>query len=121
MVEPLQMQHPVDHQVRKMCLQALVLFGRFPRGETRSRRFTTPGLVKVYCHIHSHMTASIMIFDHPYFGVPDGEGTFAIENVPAGTHRVSAWHERIGESFRTVTVEGGRTARVEFALPVHDE
>jgi plastocyanin len=92
--------------------------GRFPRGERRARTFTQPGLVKVYCHLHSHMSGSIMVFDHPYFTVPTIEGTFVLNDVPAGEHRVSAWHERIGESAKSLIVEAGRTVRVEFALPV---
>jgi len=74
--------------------------------------------VKVYCHIHSHMTASIMVFDHSYFRIPAADGTFTLDDVPAGTYQVSAWHERIGESVSTIRVESGRTAQVQFALPM---
>jgi hypothetical protein len=41
--------------------------------------------------------------------------------VPAGSYQVSAWHERIGESVTPIRVEAGRTARVEFALPMEDQ
>ena len=109
---------PFFHNVFSLAPGAAFDLGRYPRGETRSRRFTSAGLVKVYCHIHSHMTATIIVFDHAYFSIPSDDGGFAIEEVPAGTYRVSAWHERIGESISTVRVEAGRTARVEFALPV---
>jgi plastocyanin len=109
---------PFFHNVFSLSHGASFDLGRYPRGETRSKRFATPGLVKVYCHIHSHMTASIMVFDHPYFRIPSADGTFSIDDVPAGTYQVSAWHERIGESFSSVRIEPGRTARVEFALPM---
>jgi plastocyanin len=109
---------PFFHNVFSLSRGASFDLGRFPRGETRSRKFTTPGLVKVYCHIHSHMTASIMVFDHPYFRIPSADGTFSIDDVPAGTYQVSAWHERIGESPTSVKIEAGRTAKVEFAVPV---
>lgn len=109
---------PFFHNVFSLSRGASFDLGRYPRGETRSHRFPTTGLVKVYCHIHSHMTASIMVFDHPYFRIPAADGSFAIDDIPAGTHQVSAWHERIGESISAVRVEAGRTTRVEFALPV---
>ena len=109
---------PFFHNVFSLSRGASFDLGRYPKGDTRSRRFTTAGLVKVYCHIHSHMTASIMVFDHPYFRMPAADGSFTIDDVPAGSHQISAWHERIGESVNAIRVEGGRTARVEFALPM---
>ena len=64
------------------------------------------------------MNASIMVFDHPFFAVPAADGSFALADVPAGPIRLSAWHERIGESAKDIVVEAGRTLRIEFALPV---
>ena len=111
---------PYFHNVFSLSRAASFDLGRFPRGDSRSRKFTNPGLVKVYCQIHSHMTASIMVFDHEYFRIPNPDGSFAIEAVPAGTYQISAWHERIGESVRQVRVDAGGRAHVEFALPVND-
>ena len=109
---------PFFHNVFSLSRGANFDLGRFPRGESPSRRFPNAGLVKVYCHIHSHMTASIMVFDHSYFRIPAADGTFTLDDVPAGTYQVSAWHERIGESVSTIRVESGRTAQVQFALPM---
>ena len=111
---------PFFHNVFSLSRHANFDLGRYPRNESRSRRFDTPGLVKVFCHIHSHMTASIMVFDHPFFRIPQADGTFRLEDVPAGTHQVSAWHERIGESVSTIRIEPGAVARVEFSLPMED-
>jgi plastocyanin len=117
---------PFFHNVFSLSPRATFDLGRFPRGESRSRTFTKPGLVKVYCHLHSQMSASIMVFDHGLFAIPEPsgpepEGRFVLADVPAGEHRVSAWHERIGESAKQIVVEAGRTVRVEFALPVRTE
>jgi len=109
---------PFFHNVFSLSRSATFDLGRFPRGDRRSRTFTQAGLVKVYCHLHSHMTASIMVFDHPHFTMPAANGTFVLDDVPTGEHRLSAWHERIGESAKPIVVEPGRTIRVEFSLPV---
>lgn len=111
---------PYFHNVFSLSRAASFDLGRFPRGDSRTRKFTTSGLVKVYCQIHSHMSASILVFDHDYFQVPEANGSFALEEVPAGTYQISAWHERIGESIRQVRVEPGQRTRVEFSLPVND-
>jgi plastocyanin len=109
---------PFFHNVFSLSRGANFDLGRYPRGQSRSRKFPNAGLVKVYCHIHSHMTASIMVFDHPYFRIPAADGGFSLDEVPPGTYQISAWHERIGESISTIKVEAGRTARAEFALPM---
>jgi plastocyanin len=112
---------PFFHNVFSLSRGASFDLGRYPKGATKSRRFTSAGLVKVYCHIHSHMTASILVFDHPYFRMPSADGNFVIDDVPVGTHQISAWHERIGDSVTTIRVEGGRTARIEFELPMDQD
>jgi plastocyanin len=109
---------PFFHNVFSLSRGATFDLGRYPKGESRNRRFPNAGLVKVYCHIHSHMTAAIMIFDHDYFRIPSADGTFTLDDVPAGSYQISAWHERIGESTNTIKVEPGRTSRVDFALPM---
>ena len=109
---------PYFHNVFSLSRGASFDLGRFPRGESRARTFTKTGLIKVYCHLHSHMSASIMVFDHHHFVMPDADGSFALDNVPPGEHQLSAWHERIGESAKPLIVEAGRTARLEFALPM---
>jgi plastocyanin len=111
---------PVFHNVFSLSSAASFDLGRYPMGKSRSTTFTKPGLVKVYCHIHSQMTASILVLDHPYFTTPSVDGTFTLRNVPAGTYKVAGWHERVGERTVEVTVEpGGRTA-VELYLPVEE-
>ena len=112
---------PFFHNVFSLSRGATFDLGRFPRGESRSRAFTSPGLVKVYCHLHSQMSAAIMVFDHSRFTVPAGDGHFSLADVPAGEYRLSAWHERVGESSKSIVVTAGRTVTIEFALPVDSQ
>ena len=109
------------HDVFSLSRSGSFDLGSYPQGRSKSERFTRPGLVKVYCHIHSHMTASIMVFDHPFFAVPAADGSFSIEDVPPGEYTVTAWHERIGDSSRQITVENGRTAGLQFSLPITEK
>jgi plastocyanin len=109
---------PFFHNVFSLSRGSTFDLGRYPRGETRARTFTSAGLVKVYCHLHSHMSASIMVFDHPFFGTPAEDGRFTLNGIPPGNYRISAWHPRIGESTHDVLIEAGRPATVEFVLPV---
>jgi plastocyanin len=109
---------PFFHNVFSLSRGATFDLGRYPSGATRSKAFRQPGIVKVFCHIHSHMSAVIRVFDHPWFTIPDERGAFAIDRVPPGEHQLIAWHERIGEQREQVTIRAGQTAEVNFTLPV---
>jgi plastocyanin len=109
---------PFFHDVFSLSLSGTFDLGSYAKGKTKSQTFKRAGLIKVYCHIHSHMTASIMVLDHPYFAVPKADGSFVIDDVPAGAYTISAWHERIGESQQPVRVDGGRASNIQFALPI---
>jgi hypothetical protein len=75
-------------------------------------------VVKVFCELHSHMSAVVRVFEHPWFTIPDDQGSFAIDDVPAGAHTLVAWHERIGERRDRITIQPGQTTTVTFTLPV---
>ena len=111
-------QDPFFHNVFSLSRPATFDLGRFPPGSSRARVFNKPGLVKVYCEIHSHMSAVARVFSHPWFTIPEADGTFVIDGVPAGEHQVVAWHERIGERRDTVRIRPGATTTITFTLPV---
>ena len=53
-------------------------------------RFDRPGVVRVFCEIHSHMSAFILVFAHRYFATTDAEGRYRIDDVPAGQLHASS-------------------------------
>ena len=109
---------PFYHNVFSLSRPRTFDLGRYPHGQTRSVKFDKPGLVRVFCQIHSHMSASVMVFSHPWYAVPDAEGRFSLADVPAGTRELTAWHERLGETTLSVRLDAGRSSTVEFMLPV---
>jgi hypothetical protein len=62
-------------------------------------------------------TTIFMTLGVPY-ATPSANGAFAIDAVAPGTYQLSAWHERIGETTKSVQVAAGEDASVEFSLPV---
>lgn len=109
---------PIYHNVFSLSRAKEFNLGRFPRGQSKSERFDRPGIVKVFCEIHSHMTATVMVFNHPWFAVPDEDGRFELPAVQPGQREIIAWHERLGDSPKEITVEAGRPAEANFVLPV---
>ena len=110
----------IFHNVFSLSRVATFDLGRYPRNASKARTFTKPGVVKVFCHLHSHMSAIVRVFPHPYFAVPDRNGRFTIPDVPVGRVEITAWHERAGEVTRSASVEDGSAAELTFSLPLTD-
>ena len=90
--------------------------GRYPPHKTGSIVFNKPGVVPVFCDIHSHMSAYILVFSHQFFAVTDTEGRYTIPNVPAGTYTLRVWSE-LGEIERKdVTIPERETIEANFQV-----
>jgi len=90
--------------------------GRYGSGHSKSVRFDRPGIVRVFCDIHSHMNAYILVFAHRYFALTDEEGRYRLERVPPGTYTVVAWYEGEARESRQVTVTPDGTADASFVV-----
>ena len=67
------------------------------------------GPFPVSCSIHPWMSASMMVCENPYFAVTAEDGSFTIENVPAGEGvelEFRVWHEKPTFIKDGVTVDG---------------
>jgi plastocyanin len=111
---------PIYHNVFSLSKPASFDLGRYPRGASRSVRFDEPGVVKVFCHIHSDMSGVILVLDNPYFTTPDAEGSFRFPELPTGTYTVTAWHERARPIRREVLIRAGHETTMDFAIPLED-
>jgi hypothetical protein len=68
----------------------------------------------VKCDVHPWMSAYIATFAHPFFGVSNSQGTVELNNLPAGTFQIQAWHEKYGVQTQSVSVSAGETKQVSF-------
>lgn len=99
----------IFHNVFSLSKTKEFNLGRYPQGHSKSVQFDQPGVVRVFCEIHSHMSAFILVFAHRFFALTDDESRYRIDGVPPGTYTLVVWNEAIrGDApKRTVTVEGG--------------
>jgi plastocyanin len=86
--------------------------GHYAAGRSKSVRFDRPGIVRVFCEIHSHMSAFILVFSHRYFAVTGADGRYQIARVPPGRYTLNAWNEGSVRESRPIVVpdvggEGG--------------
>jgi plastocyanin len=106
----------IYHNVFSLSKTRTFDLGRYAVGRSKSIRFERPGIVRVFCEIHSHMSAFIVVFNHPFFAITDTDGRYRIDNVPSGTYNVIAWNEGVASDPKPVVLADGATAELEFAL-----
>jgi nanoRNase/pAp phosphatase (c-di-AMP/oligoRNAs hydrolase) len=64
------------------------------------------------------MNCVILVLQNPFYAVTDKSGRFQIANVPAGTYRLKAWHERLPADIKEVVVPENGEVQVQFTLSV---
>jgi plastocyanin len=93
--------------------------GRYASGRSRAFRFERPGVVRVFCEIHSHMSAFILVFAHRFFAVTDDDGRYRIDGIPPGTYTLAVWNETVqgDPPRRPITIgEGGGDVTADFSI-----
>lgn len=96
--------------------RATVLLGKDEQVIPSELPLRSPGLVIVRDADHAWPRAFVAVFDHPYFAVTKADGSFTLDQVPAGAYTLVAWHERTGRSEQQVQVGAGATVKVEVKL-----
>lgn len=71
-------------------------------------------VVKIECDAHDFMHAWAFASEHPYAAVSREDGSFTLDDLPAGNYEVKAWHPILGEKSATVSVKAGATAGAAF-------
>jgi plastocyanin len=106
---------PIFHNAFSNYNGQLFDVGLYPPGANRSVPFKRPGIVRVFCNIHSTMSAVIVVLDTPLFATTRADGHFEIPGVPDGEYDLTFFFERATEATlrsatRRITVSGERMA-----------
>jgi plastocyanin len=90
--------------------------GLYQKGREKFVTFKNPGVVELFCHIHSHMHGFILVLENPYFATTGPDGGFSIPNVPDGNYTVKAWASPTASMTKTVSLSGDKTVNMDFTL-----
>jgi plastocyanin len=104
------------HNVFSLSKAGRFDLGRYGRGGSKSVRFERPGAVRVFCDIHSHMSAFILVFAHRYFATTAADGSYRIPDVPPGTYRLVVWNDGQARETRSLTVEPAAEVEADFVV-----
>ena len=106
----------IYHNVFSLSRAKRFDLGRYAAGKSKSVRMDRPGVVRVFCDIHSHMSAFVLVFNHPFFDVTDVEGRFELPVLPSGTYTVVGWYEGEARITRSVVVPPNGWAEVDLVV-----
>lgn len=80
--------------------------------------FDQPGQADVFCSIHTKMHCIVLVLTNPYFATADDRGRFVIRDIPAGTYKLRAWHERLPAQTKEVVVPATGEVGVDFEMGI---
>jgi len=72
----------IFHNVFSLSKPKKFDLGNYPKGQTREVNFPMPGIVYVYCHLHSNMTGSIVVTPNRFVTTAEPSGKFVLTGVP---------------------------------------
>jgi len=82
----------------------------------RPKILSKSGLLSLNCDAHNWMQAWIWVVEHPYAVVTGSDGSFELSDVPAGSYKLTVWHEGLGEKTVDVTVGAGKPTTTNFTF-----
>ncbi len=105
----------VRHSIYSFSRPARFTIELYGRNQTRTHDFPISGTVALGCNIHDGMRGYIRITETPFAGKTDANGYVALDNIPAGTARLTVWHPRLrapgNETSKGVTIATGAQSR----------
>jgi len=72
--------------------------------------------MKIECDAHDFMHGFVFVTRHPYYALVGKDGSFTIDDIPAGKYTIKAWHGSLGEQKSKVTVSANGKVSVNFAF-----
>jgi len=107
---------PIYHNVFSVSPAKRFDLGRYGRGKSKSVTFKKPGLVNVYCDIHSNMEGFILVVPNRALARPDAAGRYALPDLPPGRYTLVAWHPDLATVRREVTVPESGDVVLDLSL-----
>jgi len=83
---------------------------------SKSKILRKPGLLSLECDSHDFMQGWVWVLEHPYAVVTGSDGSFELSNVPAGSYKLTVWHEGLGEKTVEVTVGAGKATATDLSF-----
>jgi len=104
------------HALPKMNEEFNMAMPQFRKEATKTFDKVEVAPFPIKCDVHPWMGAWVSVMNHPFFSVTPPNGLYKIDNLPAGTYEVEAWHEKLPAQKATVTLAEGETKEINFTF-----
>jgi plastocyanin len=109
----------IYHNVFSMSDKTPFDLGLYKNGDAAKRvTFDQPGRVDVFCSIHTKMSCIVLVVPNRWFARADAGGRFTIRDVPAGTWKLRAWHDRLPSQVKEISVSADGSVEADFTLGI---
>ncbi|MBC8044303.1 MAG: hypothetical protein IAF08_12770 [Rhizobacter sp.] len=112
---------PFFHNVFSRTPGNTFSIGRRPTGDVVSKkigeqRIVGAGEIKLFCDIHTQMSAVILSLDTPYFMRASASGLYSFKNIPDGTYELRVYHPDLGTTMEKVELKSGQSVQKNMTL-----
>ena len=103
------------HSVFSNSLTKRFDLGRYSPKETPPPvLFDKPGLVILWCDIHTNMRGLILVVPSPYFVVTDKDGRYRLPDAPPGKYKLKVWKDSNTTLEREVVIPAEGKLLIDF-------
>lgn len=85
----------VSHNVFSLSEAKKFKLGIYPKGESRDVTFEKVGVIDLFCSIHRHMHAVIVVTPSSHYSQTEIGKRYEIENIPSGKHTLKIWNSKL--------------------------
>lgn len=107
----------VAHNVFSMSKSKKFKLGIYPKGDTREVKFDKVGVIDLFCSIHRHMHAVVVVTPSRHFAQTKLETEFTISDVPVGKHKVKIWNSKHKVNEFEIEVKADEVSDLTVTLP----
>jgi hypothetical protein len=105
---------PILHTVHARLGKETLFNVGLPQWRQVSKVLDRFGVIRIDCDVlHTWMSAAIVVVSTPYAAVTGEDGSFIMDEIPAGKYTVEIWHEVLGTKKAQISVPQSGTISLE--------
>ncbi|MDY7229272.1 hypothetical protein [Hyalangium rubrum] len=104
----------VTHNVFSKSKVKAFDLGLYGKEQAKVVKFEQTGAVEVFCSIHPRMNGVILVLQNPFFTKPEADGSFTLQNVPAGDWKVRVYRPGLDKAPTPVKVPAKGNVQIDL-------